>query len=795
MGLFERFPYTNFHELNAGWMLQVMKDLEAAWEQFTAGNSLNFADPLTYTNTKSYAKNTIVLDSIGNAYISLQAVPKGVAPGNQDYWLMVFDYEAFIERVNKNFTGRYYRDDNRAKTPMAVGDWLTLDDVLYKASAPIAVDDLLEEGTNIEAFTLEDFIKAFMQSATQLIQQYKNDIDYSELQFTNNLTTLFNQAVAGVTVDSEILLARVGANGITYPTLADAIQGQFETMTAMDFGTTALTNGDDLDNCTSFTNYVKAPSITVLNGPNFTTATAFNMIVIRNGLDMTVNFMQIILCNNDRHIYTRVHNSNGFGNWMCHASIEDLFDNVKAVTLNGGDDVDTLAPGLYQASNAASLTISNIPHTGGFVLYEIYGNAAKNTALQIIIYGGTNNIHYRFQDSGVWRSWKKPFEYADIFNNDYATTLSGTEDADNLGVGCYVATSAASNTIANIPQTGGFVLYTIYGNAPKNTLVQFIIYGNGAWIYYRFQASGVWSDWVLKTRDFPAYWESDMATKNTAVCSDCCDNGYKTDSFLYVTDLHSPTTYPVIYTLMKYAIDHTPVTKIILGGDEVQTSSIGAYKQLLDDFAPFENVLSVRGNHDTSSADDFYGLVLGRLKDRGIVDGSCDFVYDSIGTKVRYIFLDVADPNNSDMTAGQQTWLTNKINELASGWSCLVITHGLWKSNGTATPTANPIYTTIQSVIDAIYDSCDAQIVGVLTGHAHLDYYETATKGYLMICRTTPSYTQAPSTDPNTPNRTKRTTSEVCFDGVVINTQAGSIKFTRYGSVGSNLSLTYNLKP
>ena len=36
MGLFERFPYTNFHELNAGWMLEVMKKLEEAWEQFTA---------------------------------------------------------------------------------------------------------------------------------------------------------------------------------------------------------------------------------------------------------------------------------------------------------------------------------------------------------------------------------------------------------------------------------------------------------------------------------------------------------------------------------------------------------------------------------------------------------------------------------------------------------------------------------------------------------------------------------------------------------------------------------------
>lgn len=245
MGLFERFPYTNFHELNAGWMLEVMKRLEEAWEQFTAGNSLSFADPLTYDATKSYAKNTIVLDGNGNAYISLQAVPKGVAPGNQDYWLMVFDYEAFMEKVNKNFTGKYYRDENRAKTAMAVGDWLTFDDVLCKASAPIAVDDLLEVGVNIEHFTLEDFIKAFMLSANQLIQQYKNDIDASELAYrqqlandisttTSSLQAQLDAAISGATVDSEVINARVGADGVTYDDLGSAIRTQLSNHVLID---------------------------------------------------------------------------------------------------------------------------------------------------------------------------------------------------------------------------------------------------------------------------------------------------------------------------------------------------------------------------------------------------------------------------------------------------------------------------------------------------------------------------------------------------------------------------------
>lgn len=237
MGLFDHFPYTNVHELNLDWLLTMMKALEAEWDAFTAGNSLTFADPLQHDMSKTYAKNTIVIDGSGNAYVSLQAVPVGVGLGNQDYWLMVFDYEAFIEKVNKNFTARYYRGSYRATTAMAIGDWLTVDDVLCKATAAIDADDTLEVGVNIEHFTLEDFIKAFMQSANQLIQQYKNDIDASELLYrqqlaqdiadtTASLQAQLDAAISGVTVDSEVINARVGADGVTYPTLGDAIRTQ-----------------------------------------------------------------------------------------------------------------------------------------------------------------------------------------------------------------------------------------------------------------------------------------------------------------------------------------------------------------------------------------------------------------------------------------------------------------------------------------------------------------------------------------------------------------------------------------
>ena len=228
MGLFDHFPYTNVHELNLDWILSMMRALEAEWESFTAGNSLTFADPLQHDISKTYAKNTIVLDNTGNAYVSLQAVPVGVPISNSEYWLMVFDYEAFIEKVNKNFTARYYRGQYRATAAMAIGDWLTVDDILYKATAAIAVDDIIEVGVNITHFTLEDFIKAFMQSANDRITQMYDDFTAAEAQHLLDVQAEIDRILAGATVDSEVIDARTGAYGETYTTLGVADRTQFQ---------------------------------------------------------------------------------------------------------------------------------------------------------------------------------------------------------------------------------------------------------------------------------------------------------------------------------------------------------------------------------------------------------------------------------------------------------------------------------------------------------------------------------------------------------------------------------------
>jgi hypothetical protein len=36
MGMFDHFPYTNFHELNLDWILQALKEIEKTMDQFVS---------------------------------------------------------------------------------------------------------------------------------------------------------------------------------------------------------------------------------------------------------------------------------------------------------------------------------------------------------------------------------------------------------------------------------------------------------------------------------------------------------------------------------------------------------------------------------------------------------------------------------------------------------------------------------------------------------------------------------------------------------------------------------------
>lgn len=160
MGLFERFPYTNFHDLNLTWILNELKTLEHTINEFVSINALKYADPIQWNIVTQYEKNTIVIDPLtGTAYISVQPVPSGVAITNTDYWTVVFDLGSFVVRAAKNFTDKFEDETTLTATfPSNVNDWLIWGDILYRVISPIVAGDQYVDGSNIVHFTAEDVI-------------------------------------------------------------------------------------------------------------------------------------------------------------------------------------------------------------------------------------------------------------------------------------------------------------------------------------------------------------------------------------------------------------------------------------------------------------------------------------------------------------------------------------------------------------------------------------------------------------------------------------------------------------
>lgn len=196
MGLFDQFPYTNFHELNLDWVLRALKELDHTIEQFVAINALKYADPIQWNITSQYEKNTIVIDPLtGTAYISVQPVPAGVSLSDADYWTAVFNLSSLIGDSVKNLTIRVEGAGVVYSTyALNPDDWVIWNGILYKALLPIAVGTAYVVDTNIKRVTVEDYIDSIIDSIGDL--DSLNTTDKSNLIAAINevLTTLTNIA-------------------------------------------------------------------------------------------------------------------------------------------------------------------------------------------------------------------------------------------------------------------------------------------------------------------------------------------------------------------------------------------------------------------------------------------------------------------------------------------------------------------------------------------------------------------------------------------------------------------------
>ena len=143
-----RAPYTNFHDLNLDWIIEVMNEFNTKLTNFVSLATIKYADPLQWDITNQYEANTVVVDSHGNAYLSVQPVPSGVSLDRTEFWTKIGNFDELWADVKKAITPNDEGHSPTATAARAVNDLVWVNGALVRVTIAMIAGDAYVPGSN-----------------------------------------------------------------------------------------------------------------------------------------------------------------------------------------------------------------------------------------------------------------------------------------------------------------------------------------------------------------------------------------------------------------------------------------------------------------------------------------------------------------------------------------------------------------------------------------------------------------------------------------------------------------------
>ena len=143
-----RAPYTNFHDLNLDWIMDALNEFDTKLTNFVSLATIKYANPIQWDITSQYEANTVVVDSHGNAYLSVQPVPSGVSLDRTEFWTKIGNFDELWADVKKAITPNDEGHSPTATAARAVNDLVWVNGALVRVTKAMIAGDAYVPGSN-----------------------------------------------------------------------------------------------------------------------------------------------------------------------------------------------------------------------------------------------------------------------------------------------------------------------------------------------------------------------------------------------------------------------------------------------------------------------------------------------------------------------------------------------------------------------------------------------------------------------------------------------------------------------
>ena len=233
-------PYTNFHDLNLDWIIEVLNEFNTKLTDFVSLATIKYADPIQWDITSQYETNTVVVDSNGNAYLSVRPVPSGVSLDRTEFWTKIGNFDELWADVKLAITPIDEGHSPTATADRAVNDLVWVKGSLVRVTKAMNAGDSYVPGSNCVSSSTNEvlhyLITAFneglraeqtaredadrdLQTSIDTEKQSREDADTQLQNSINQLQTYVSAPGAGIKANDQSAAAQ---NTSTLQQLLDA---------------------------------------------------------------------------------------------------------------------------------------------------------------------------------------------------------------------------------------------------------------------------------------------------------------------------------------------------------------------------------------------------------------------------------------------------------------------------------------------------------------------------------------------------------------------------------------------